>query len=110
MNKYLHEVFNSLAREYRDNILPTSRYYQEVSIGEQAGKIGLDDVQEKFKGVYAVIPLKHPVQGMKVRIDGRTFVRYAQFESGVAVPGYVARETQLPHKRYIANDSMILNC
>ena len=32
---------------------------------------------------------------MKVRIDGRTFVDYASFDSGLAAPGYVAREAGL---------------
>jgi hypothetical protein len=46
---------------------------------------------------------------MKVRIDGRTFVNYAQFESGIAVPNYVARQVDLPNRAYIAQDSMICN-
>ena len=46
---------------------------------------------------------------MKVRIDGRTYVNYAQLESGVAVPGYVAKEAGLPYKNFEPNDSMIRN-
>lgn len=46
---------------------------------------------------------------MKVRIDGRTFVQYRQFDSGVVVPGHVAQQSGLSHKSYQANDSMILN-
>jgi hypothetical protein len=46
---------------------------------------------------------------MKVRIDGRTFVNYAQFESGVVVPDYVARDAGLSYKTFIPKDSMILN-
>lgn len=46
---------------------------------------------------------------MKVRIDGCTFISYAQFDSGVAVPGYVANEAGLSHHCYTAQDSMILN-
>jgi hypothetical protein len=46
---------------------------------------------------------------MRVRVDGRTFVNYAQFESGVVVPGYVAQKARLPFQPYTANDSMILN-
>ena len=42
-------------------------------------------------------------------ILSRTFVDYAQFESGVVVPGYVAREAGLSYKTYVALDSMILN-
>jgi hypothetical protein len=46
---------------------------------------------------------------MKVRIDGRTFVNYAQFESGVVVPGFVAKAAGLKYKTFIPLDSMILN-
>jgi hypothetical protein len=46
---------------------------------------------------------------MKVRIDGRTFIDYAQFESGVVVPGYVAREAGLTYKTFLPLGSMILN-
>ena len=57
----------------------------------------------------AIIPLKKPVGGMKVRIDGRTFVNYAQYDTGVVVPGYGAKEAGLPFETFIPNDSMILN-
>jgi len=46
---------------------------------------------------------------MKVRIDGRTFVNYAEYPSGIAVPGYLARETGRSYKTFIPNDSMICN-
>lgn len=46
---------------------------------------------------------------MKVRIDGRGFSGYVQFESGMAVPGFLAKETGRPYRVYIPNDSMILN-
>ena len=46
---------------------------------------------------------------MKVRIDGRTFVNYVQFDSGVAVPNYIAEDSELPYRAYAARDSMILN-
>ena len=49
------------------------------------------------------------MEGMKVRIDGRTFVNYVQSETGVAMPGYIAKYSGLPHKAYEAWDSMILN-
>jgi len=46
---------------------------------------------------------------MKVRIDGRTFVNYAQFESGIVTPNYVAERVDLPYRAYNARDSMICN-
>ena len=44
-----------------------------------------------------------------MRIDGRTFVNYAHFDSGVAVPGYITKDVSMPHRTYIPNDSMICN-
>ena len=71
--------------------------------------MGYPELKERYANVNAIVPMKDPVEGMKVRIDGRTFVDYAQFESGVAVPGYVARDAGIPYITYIPNDSMILN-
>ena len=64
---------------------------------------------KKCRDKYAIVPLKHPVSGMKVRIDGRTFVNYAQFESGVVVPNFIARDAGLSYKTFIPHDSMVCN-
>jgi hypothetical protein len=56
-----------------------------------------------------IVPLKEPQPGMKVRIDGRTFVNYAQYDSGIAVPGHVARNTSRPYAKFVPEDSMICN-
>jgi hypothetical protein len=105
----LSEVIEHIGEEYREQILKHSRFYREVSIAERAQRLGFADLKGLYRDVYAIVPLKRPVDGMKVRIDGRTFVNYAQFESGVVVPGYVAQKTALPFQPYTANDSMILN-
>jgi hypothetical protein len=55
------------------------------------------------------IALSDEEKGLKVRIYGRTFVNYAQFESGVVLPNYVAHEVDMAHKTYVAQDSMICN-
>jgi len=110
MKNRLNKVLHNLGVENKSNILSTSRFYREVNIGEQAEKLGFHDLHKDYRDAYAIVPLKEAVQGMKVRIDGRTFVNYAQFESGIAVPGYVASKTRLPYKAYVPNDSMILNC
>jgi len=78
-------------------------------LAQKAAELGFAEVKESYGNVYAILPLKHPISGMKVRIDGRTFVNYAQFESGIAVPQYVAGQVDLPHRAYIAKDSMICN-
>jgi hypothetical protein len=109
MNKDLAEVVNGIGDDFRDIILTGSRFYLEVNIGEQAEKFGHSELGEKYHDKYAIVPLKHPVNGMKVRIDGRTFVNYAQFESGVVVPNFIAKDAGISYKAFIPHDSMICN-
>ena len=109
MNQNLNNVLNTIAEEYKERIQKGSRHYLEVSIGNHAEKLGHADLKEKFKDTYAIVPLKSPQKGMKVRIDGRTFVNYAEHASGIAVPGYLARETGRKFNAFIPNDSMICN-
>jgi hypothetical protein len=109
MTNNLSEVLTKIGEEYQENIQVDSRYYLEISIAQKAAELGFIEVKEGYKNVYAILPLKHPISGMKVRVDGRTFVNYAQFESGIVAPQYVARQVDLPHRAYIAKDSMICN-
>jgi hypothetical protein len=107
MSNDLGEVLTKIGEEFEKEISVESIFCLEVDIGKQAEKLGYSDIKEKYHDVSAVVPLNRPVGGMKVRMDGRTFVNYAQFESGVVVPGYVAKEAGLPYKTYKPNDSMI---
>jgi hypothetical protein len=105
----LSEVLNNIREEYQEQMQKNSRHYLEVNIAQRAAELSFSDIEEQYRDACAIVPLKHPLCGMKVRIDGRTFVNYAQFESGIVTPQYVARQVNLPHKIYIANDSMICN-
>ena len=105
----LSQVLARIGEDYKENINDDSRYYLEISIARKAAELGFSEVEESYKNAYAIVPLKHPVEGMKVRIDGRTFINYAQFESGVVVPHYVASKVDLSHRTYVAKDSMICN-
>ena len=109
MNKHLNDVIQHITESHSGRIMPSARHYVEVDLGQQAKKMGYPELEKRFSKVNAIVPVKHPADGMKVRIDGRTFANYAQFESGVAVPGYVAKEAGIPYGTYIPNDSMILN-
>lgn len=109
MDENLDRVLEGMGAEYGDMVLPGARHYMEVNIGKRADSLGFPDLAEKYRDAYAVVPLRAPVSGMKVRIDGRTFVGYAQYPSGIAVPGYVARDSSQALSPYVANDSMILN-
>ena len=109
MKHPLSEVLEQIGEEYKNEILKNSRFYREISIAERAERLGFMDLKGQYRGVCAIVPLKQPVNGMKVRIDGRTFVNYAQFDSGVVVPGYLAQAADLPFKPFVAPDSMVLD-
>jgi hypothetical protein len=109
MSNHLGEIVKKIGEAYREQIQDGARNYLEVDIGQQAERLGFAEEKDKYRHVRAVVPIKEAVAGMKVRIDGRTFVNYAKFNSGVAVPEYVAKDTGLPYEAYQANDSMILN-
>ena len=105
----LDKIITTISEEYKDEIMACARNYVEVNIGAAAERLGHPELKKKYAAVYAVVPLKAPKPGMKVRIDGRTFVNYALFDSGVAIPGYIADDASLPRRTYIPNDSMICN-
>jgi hypothetical protein len=109
MENRLDDVLANIESKYREFIAESSRNYIEVEIGKAAEALGYGDLKSLYDGVYAVVPLRKALRGMKVRIDGRTFVNYAQFESGIAVPGYVAKNSQMLTKAFTPEDSMILN-
>ena len=109
MENHLDHVIAKIESQYREFIASNSRHYIEVEIGKEAEALGYGDLKSLYNGVFAVVPLKKALRGMKVRIDGRTFVNYAQFESGIAVPGYVAKNSQMLTKAFTPEDSMILN-
>ncbi len=109
MNNPLSDILNRVSERYKDSILDNGRHYLEVNIGREAEAMGITDLSEQIRSAAVIVPLKDPVSGMKVRIDGRTFVDYASFDSGLAAPGYVARAAGLPFRPYTAQDSMVLN-
>jgi len=109
MDKKLADVLLKIGDEFRDEISMDSRFYLEVDIGKQAAKCGHSELEEKYRNTFAVVPLKFPMRGMKVRVDGRTFVNYAQYECGVVVPNYVAGDAGLSYKTFVPKNSMILN-
>ena len=109
MNKKLVKVINMIAKEYKGMILRGSRNYIEISIGEHSERLGHTELKDKYRHTYAIVPLKEPQRGMKVRIDGRTFVNYAEHASGIAIPGYLASEAGLSVNTFVPNDSMICN-
>ena len=109
MNAHINDVLDRIGEIYHDQIEPDARNYMEVNIGEKARELGYHELYAPLRDVYAVVPLKSPVPGMKVRIDGRTFLNYRRHPAGIAIPGHVAEAAGRGFDRYTARDSMILN-
>ena len=109
MKTKLDQIIDSISSDFKDDIMACGRNYVEVNLGETAERLGYAELGEKYGSVHAVVPIKSHRPGMKVRIDGRTFVNYALFDSGVAIPGYIVQDASLAHSTYIPNDSMICN-
>ena len=109
MSNQLDQTLGAIEDKYAKKISGSSRHYIEVDIGAQARKMGFSGVARKYQKVLAVVPLKAPERGMKVRIDGRTFVNYGQLKSGMAIPNRVLINSKLTYGNYMPKDSMILN-
>jgi hypothetical protein len=109
MDNQLKDLFKYLELEYGDKIQRGARNYLEVNLAEKARKLGYGDLCEKFRTACVIVPLKDSQPGMKVRIDGRTFVNYAEYDSGIAVPGYLAKASGMNYRTFVPNDSMICN-
>jgi hypothetical protein len=103
----IDDVLRVVEEEFREEMEPTSRFFVDVDLGRTAARLGLQDPEGILSGVEAVVPLRRLRGGMRVRVDGRTFVDYAQCDSGLAVPGYVARRAGLRFRPYRALDSMV---
>lgn len=109
MNNHLKETLTRIGEDFKADIAEGSRFYLEVDIGKRAEQLGFNEIQDKYGPAQVIVPIKRPKPGMKVRIDGRTFVNYALFDSGIVAPGYIAKESDLPYRTFIPNDSMIKN-
>ncbi|MEW6260498.1 MAG: hypothetical protein AB1547_11430 [Thermodesulfobacteriota bacterium] len=109
MQNPLEVLIEGIGNQYRDVIDPQSRFYLEVDLGKEAAKAGMTELHQQWKGVNAIVPVKSDRPGMKVLIDGRTFVNYTQFANGVVVPGYVAEAVpELERRSYTAHEDMML--
>ncbi len=107
MNRDLNRLINRIGEKFAGEIQNDSGLVLEVDLGKQAEKLGYTDLKEKYDRVLALVPLKNKFPGMSAIVDGRTFKDYAQFGSGVVVPGYVAKAAGLPYKQYIARESLV---
>ena len=74
MDAQLKTLLDHIGRQHADRIAPDGRHYMEVDIGREARELGLGELSARFASAFVVVPLKAPLPGMKVRIDGRTFI------------------------------------
>jgi hypothetical protein len=109
MNEQLMKVLEHIQETYHDKAMAGGRNYLNVDIGKTALEMGFKALHEKYLNREVVVALKSALPGMKVRIDGRTFINYAEYASGFAVPEHIAKKANLSFTKYTANDSMILN-
>ena len=109
MDDRIDRLLEHIEETHRGKIQRGARHYMEVNLGEQARMLGFADLGEKYKNAHAIIPLKMPQKGMKARIDGRTFVNYAEYDSGMAVPLFLAKASGKKFRAFIPYDSMICN-
>ena len=109
MQNSLKVLIEGIGNHYREAIDPQSRFYVEVDLGKEAAKAGMGKLEQQWQGVNAIVPVNSDRPGMKVLIDGRTFVHYVQFSNGVVVPGYVAEAVpELERRPYTAHEDMML--
>lgn len=109
MNKQLKKVLEHIKIENKHLAMAGARNYLNVDIGQVARKLGFQDLTKKYLNREVVVAIKEPEPGMKVRIDGRTFVNYVEYSDGFAVAAHIAEKAGVASKPYTANDSMILN-
>ncbi len=109
MDQRIDEILEHVEKTYGSKIQRGARHYMEVSLAEEARRLGFADLGDQYKTACAIIPLNAPQQGMKVRIDGRTFVNYAEYESGMAVPAHLAKAAGRKFRTFVPKDSMICN-
>lgn len=107
MDKRLDTILTTIMKEYSDDLSDKSIYFVDVNIGQRAMGMGFEDLGSQYKNAEAVVFVKGPKDGMKVMIDGRTFVNYSTLGPGIAVPSYVARQTALKHEPFTAADSLV---
>ncbi|MDY6832102.1 MAG: hypothetical protein SWC96_09735 [Thermodesulfobacteriota bacterium] len=72
MNASIDTILTTIGDTYKDRIDPRARHYLEINIGKQAEAMGLSGLPEHLLAASAIVPLKAPASGMKVRVDGRT--------------------------------------
>lgn len=109
MKSELDTIIERINEKYSDTMVKDSHLYLEENIGKLADELGFSDISRQYRNVDAIVHLKETLPGMKVMIDGRTFINYAQFDSGLALPEFVARNTTLHRRSYVPKDSMVLN-
>ncbi len=107
MDNRLDRILMQIMNDYRDELSEDSIHFVDVNIGRRAAGMGFADLGSQYKDAEAVLFVNGGKKGMKVMIDGRTFVNYSTLGPGVAVPSYVAEKTALKHEPFTAAESLV---
>ena len=99
MDNQIKELLKHIELEFGGKILSGARNYLEVNLAEQARKLGYGDLGEKYNTACAIVPLKNPLPGMKVRMmaTGATHQidRVGVFDNFFELGGHSLLATQL---------------
>jgi len=108
MEKELAKILEKIGNGFKKEILPESKIYCIIDIGQAAENFGKPELKEEYKDINAVIPLKKAKGDWGFEVDGTGLSDYAQLESGIAVPKYIAEKSGLPNKKYQPKEKMFL--
>lgn len=108
MTNRLADVLNKISAEFEGEIVHDSDKYILINIGKVAESFGQSELKGRYDKVAAVVPLEIE-SGISAIINGKDLCDYAQLNSGIAVPAYVAEEAGLPSKQYQPKDIMYWN-
>ena len=83
MNSDLKGLLMKIGHDYQNLIEKGSRHYIEVSLARAAGELGFKEAEKQYRHAYAIVPLKRPLKGMKVRLP--PVIDFNQLKVGCAM-------------------------
>jgi hypothetical protein len=102
-SQLLTEILEKLTADINSgiSICPRARDALQFDIGKTYRFYGLNDDASKYIGVVALAPVENLPGGIPLGVDPKEeFSDYVQFESGLAVPRWIAEKTDLEFNEY----------
>jgi len=104
----LADVLTRIGDELKEDIWTKSDTYCLIDIGTAFEHYEIEG-GEKYEDVKVVVPLKKASGGVNFMVNGNDLSDYSQLKSGIAVPEWVAEESDLSYKPYQPKSRMTLN-